>query len=69
MIRIFSAVSPREVLNLFQADTVGCNIITVTDDLLKKLAGIGRDLDAFSLETVKMFFDDATSAGYHIVVE
>lgn len=61
--------SQREMLNLFQTDTVGYNIITVTNDLLKKLAGIDRDLDAFSPETVKMFFDDATSAGYDIVVE
>ncbi|WP_339854187.1 transaldolase [uncultured Nisaea sp.] len=61
--------SPREVLNLFQADAVGCEIITMTDDLLKKLGGTGKDLDVFSLETVKMFFDDATSAGYDIAVD
>ncbi len=61
--------SPREVLNLFQADAAGCDIITVTDDLLMKLVNIGKDLDAFSLETVKMFFDDATSAGYSIVTD
>tara|TARA_E500000305_G_scaffold108284_1_gene110308 strand:- start:2915 stop:3640 length:726 start_codon:yes stop_codon:yes gene_type:complete len=61
--------SPREVLNLFQADAVGCEIITMTDDLLKKLAGTGKNLDTFSLETVKMFFDDATSAGYDIAVD
>ncbi len=61
--------SPREVLNLFQADAIGCEIITMTDDLLKKLAGTGKNLDTFSLETVKMFFDDATSAGYDIAVD
>ena len=61
--------SPREVLNLFQADAVGCEIITMTDNLLKKLGGTGKDLDVFSLETVKMFFDDATSAGYDIAVD
>lgn len=61
--------SPREVLNLFQADAVGCEIITMTDDLLMKLAGTGKNLDTFSLETVKMFFDDATSAGYDIAVD
>jgi len=61
--------SPREVLNIFQADAAGCDIITVTDDLLMKLVYIGKDLDAFSLETVKMFFDDATSAGYNIVTD
>ena len=61
--------SPREVLNVFQADAAGCDIITVTDDLLMKLVYIGKDLDAFSLETVKMFFDDATSAAYNIVVD
>ncbi len=61
--------SPREVLNVFQADAVGCDIITVTDDLLTKLVYIDKDLDAFSLETVKMFFDDATSAGYDIAVD
>tara|TARA_R110002012_G_scaffold212187_3_gene383205 strand:+ start:2228 stop:2953 length:726 start_codon:yes stop_codon:yes gene_type:complete len=61
--------SPREVLNLFQADAVGCEIITMTDDLLKKLGGTGKDLDVFSLETVKMFFDDASSAGYDIAVD
>jgi transaldolase len=56
--------SPRELLNIFQADAVGCHIITVTSDLLKKLHSIGKDLHEFSLETVKMFRDDAVRAGY-----
>jgi transaldolase len=56
--------SPREVLNIVQADEIGCHIITVTHDLLKKLPGLGRDLEQFSLETVKMFHGDAAAAGY-----
>jgi transaldolase len=56
--------SPREILNVRQADNLGVHIITVTHDLLKKLALLGRDLDAFSLETVRMFHTDATTAGY-----
>ena len=56
--------SPREVLNIVQADVTGCHIITVTADLLKKLPSIGKDLDQFSLETVRMFLDDATAAGF-----
>ena len=56
--------SPREVLNVVQADQVGCDIITMTPDLLKKLAALGRDLADFSLATVKMFRDDAVSARY-----
>jgi transaldolase len=56
--------SPRELLNILQADAIGCHIITVTHDLLKKLGGLGKDLDQFSLDTVKMFFNDAQSAGY-----
>ncbi len=56
--------SPRELLNIFQADAVGCHIITVTHDLLKKLPLVGKSLDAYSLETVKMFYDDATAAGF-----
>jgi transaldolase len=56
--------SPREVLNIFQADAIGCHIITVTNDLLKKLAVVGKDLAAFSLDTVKMFHTDARRAGY-----
>jgi transaldolase len=58
--------SPREVLNIVQADNVGCHIITVTHDLLKKLDCIGKDLDGFSLETVQMFHNDAVSAGFEL---
>jgi transaldolase len=58
--------SPRELLNIFQANEVGCHIITVTPDVLKKLAGVGKDLTAFSLETVAMFYNDARTAGYTI---
>lgn len=58
--------SPREVLNLVQADAVGCHIITMTHDLLNKLGGIGKDLAQFSLETVQMFHRDAESAGYKL---
>jgi len=56
--------SPRELFNIVQADTLGCHIITVTHDLLKKLPTLGKDLDEFSLDTVKMFHDDAVAAGY-----
>jgi transaldolase len=55
--------SPREILNIVQAQSVGCHIITVTNDLLKKLAGIGRDLETVSLDTVKMFYNDAVQSG------
>jgi transaldolase len=58
--------SPRELLNIFQADAIGCHIITVTDELLKKLHLVGKDLDDYSLETVKMFFDDARAAGFKL---
>ncbi len=58
--------SPREVLNIFQADSVGCHIITATLDLIAKLAVVGKDLTAYSLETVEMFHDDARAAGYTI---
>lgn len=58
--------SPRELLNVIQADEVGCGIITVTGDLIKKLALIGKDQDAYSLETVKMFYNDARAAGFTI---
>ncbi len=61
--------SPRELLNIFHADEVGCHIITVTHDLLGKLKGVGKDLDQFSLETVQMFYDDASAAGYTIATE
>ncbi|MHB8241008.1 MAG: transaldolase [Solirubrobacteraceae bacterium] len=56
--------SPREILNLLQADEVGCHIITITHDLLKKLDGLGKSLEQFSLETVQMFHDDAVAAGF-----
>lgn len=58
--------SPREVLNIFQADAIGCHIITVTHDLLKKLALGGRDLEDYSLDTVKMFYRDAREAGFSL---
>ncbi len=58
--------SPREIFNVVQADAIGCHVITLTGGLLKKLALLGKDLDAFSLETVKMFHDDARSAGYRL---
>jgi transaldolase len=56
--------SPREILNVRQADDIGVHIITVTPDLLKKLSLFGHDLDAFSLETVRMFHNDAATAGF-----
>jgi len=56
--------SPREILNVRQADDIGVHIITVTHDLLAKLSSFGRDLDAFSLDTVRMFYNDARAAGY-----
>ena len=56
--------SPRELLNIFQADAIGCHIITVTHDILKKLSNVGRDLEDYSLDTVKMFHTDATQAGF-----
>jgi transaldolase len=56
--------SPRELLNIFDADAIGCHIITVTHDLLKKLPIVGKDLHTYSLETVKMFYSDAQQAGY-----
>lgn len=58
--------SPRELLNIFQADSIGCHIITVTNDVLKKLDLVGKNLDDYSLDTVKMFYNDAKSAGYVI---
>ena len=58
--------SPRELLNIFQADAIGCHIITVTNDILKKLPQVGKDLSDFSLDTVKMFYNDATQAGYQL---
>ncbi len=58
--------SPRELLNIFQADEIGCHVITVTNDILKKLSLVGYDLDQFSLDTVKMFHDDAKAANYRL---
>jgi transaldolase len=58
--------SSREILNIFQADRTGCHIITVGHDLLGKLSTIGKDLDAYSMETVKAFYRDAQAAGFEI---
>jgi len=58
--------SPRELLNIFHADQIGCQVITVTNDIIKKLSLVGHDLDDYSLETVKMFYDDALEAGFKI---
>lgn len=58
--------SPRELLNVFQADACGCHIITVTPDILKKLAMVGKSLDELSLDTVKMFYTDAKAAGFRL---
>lgn len=58
--------SPRELLNIFQADSIGCHVITVTNDILKKLSQVGYDLDEFSLDTVKMFYSDARAAGFSL---
>ena len=56
--------SPRELLNIFQADDIGCHVITVTNDILKKLSLVGKDMNDYSLETVKMFYDDGQAAKY-----
>jgi transaldolase len=58
--------SPRELLNIFQADEIGCHVITVTNDILKKLSLVGKDQDDYSLETVKMFYEDGKTAGYKL---
>jgi transaldolase len=58
--------SPRELLNIFQADEIGCHVITVTNDILKKLSLVGYDLSEYSLDTVKMFYNDATNAGFQL---
>jgi transaldolase len=60
--------SPRELLNIFQADEIGCHIITVSHDVLAKLSLVGKDLGEYSLETVKMFHRDASAAGFRIAV-
>ena len=61
--------SPREILNVFQAEEAGAHIITATNDMLKKLSLYGKDLSQFSLETVEMFYNDATAAGFSIDVK
>jgi transaldolase len=61
--------SPRELLNIFQAHEMGCHIITVTNDILKKLGNVDKDLTQFSLETVKMFRNDAVAAGFTLDLE
>lgn len=58
--------SPRELLNIFQADEIGCHVITVTNDIIKKLSLVGKDQNEYSLETVKMFYDDGKAAGYKL---
>jgi transaldolase len=58
--------SPRELLNIFQADAIGCHIITVTNDILQKLSLVGRDLSGYSLDTVKMFYEDGMAAGFEL---
>ncbi|MGH8739039.1 MAG: hypothetical protein ACREVC_16925, partial [Burkholderiales bacterium] len=58
--------SPRELLNIFQADAIGCHVITVTNDILKKLELVGYGLPEYSLDTVKMFFNDAAAAGFKL---
>jgi transaldolase len=61
--------SPRELLNVFQAHDIGCHIITATNDIIKKMSLVGKDLDQFSLETVKMFHEDAIKAGFTLEIE
>jgi transaldolase len=56
--------SPREILNVTQAESIGCHIITVTSELLEKLSGLGRSLEEVSLDTVRMFHSDAAASGY-----
>jgi len=58
--------SPREILNVFQAEEINCHIITATSDILRKIELIGKDLEDYSLETVKMFRSDAVASGYEI---
>jgi transaldolase len=58
--------SPRELLNIFQADDIGCHIITVTNEILRKLPLVDYDLNKYSLDTVKMFYNDAVVAGYKL---
>jgi transaldolase len=58
--------SPRELLNVFQANAVGCHVITATNDVLKKLSLVGKDLTGYSLETVQMFHSDACASGFEL---
>jgi transaldolase len=58
--------SPRELLNIFQAAAIGCHIITVTNDILQKLALVGKNLHDYSLDTVKMFHQDAVKSGFNL---
>lgn len=58
--------SPRELLNIFQADAIGCHVITVTNDILNKLKLVGKALDQYSLETVEMFFNDGRASGFKL---
>jgi transaldolase len=58
--------SSREVFNIFQADAAGCHVITVTNDILKKLSIVGYDLTEYSLDTVKMFYNDARKSGFTV---
>jgi len=58
--------SPRELLNVFQANEIGCQIITVTNEILRKISVVGKDLNEYSLETVMMFYEDALKAGFTI---
>lgn len=58
--------SPREVLNIKQAEDIGCHIITSTNDIIKKMSLFGKDLNEYSLETVKMFYNDAKAAGFKL---
>ena len=59
--------SPRELINIYQADKIGCHIITVQKEIINKIKLIGKDLNTYSLETIKMFYKDATEAGFKIV--
>ena len=60
--------STRQLYSVFDAESSGCQIITVPHDIIKKFSGLGKDLDKLSLETVKMFYEDAKQAGYKIEI-
>jgi transaldolase len=71
LIRVHSNIeliwaSPRELLNIFQADSIGCHIITATAEILNKLPQVGKDLGGYSLETVQMFYNDARKSGFRL---